>query len=195
MSADQIYAITGYAVTWDVDERGDIFDRHAFDPQMLAKFTGQGVLLVNHVVGHPLGRIVKSTVDWKGLLVTAEFNDSKIARLFKPLISKSLELKHEIGLSPGFRIVRSRKRADGTSEILEALLDEVSVIVGNMQPVNPRCHVTSSKSGVPPAKPVPAYRPTVEQFDARDVMQYQAKKRHWPPGMEIKDCSATAWVK
>ena len=199
MTTELRHSISGYAVVWsEANSKREVFEYGAFDRKMLRKFVDDGGrLLVNHRDNCPIGRVTSLIPDWKGIRMTAELDDSVLARAYWHTISEMLGFEETVGLSVQYFPLKSCERDDGFCEILTVdKLVEISVALGDCRAKRPQCFVTSSKSYYPAPKPTPrvrhrvctrsGYRPALEQFGTS--AEWEAKKRHWPPGMQVKYC-------
>ena len=195
--SDLRHSISGYAVVWsEANSKREVFEYGAFDKKMLRKFVDDGGrLLVNHRDNCPIGRITSLIPDWKGIRMTAELDDSVLARAYWDTISEMLGFEEKVGLSVQYFPLKSCERDDGFCEILAVdKLVEISVALGDCRAKRPLCFVTSSKSYYPAPKPAPkpsvtrsGYRPAVEYFDPAMA----ARAKYWPVGMAIKDCGGS----
>ena len=157
---------TGLASTFDgaPDRGGDVIARGAF-ARTVARLAADGVklpLLWNHDAADPIGWLESVTETEAGLEVEGQL----MMELRQAKIAHDLMKAGAAYLSIGYRVERSRDRADGAKVLEQIDLAEVSVVT---TPMNPAARVTAVKADI--------FESAV-QFEraARDVLGLSARE-------------------
>lgn len=113
----------GYANVGIVDDAGDLMK---FDKVDMRRYDKNPVLLYNHNRDLPIGRAIERRLEEKGLWIKGKISNSK-----DPFVSYIRDLVKEgilKTLSIGFRTKKEMMNKSGVNEIMEWILDEISVV-------------------------------------------------------------------
>lgn len=133
MAEEQYLGISGWASWFDIEDNdGHRVRREAFHQTLIDR--PYVSMLYNHDGNKVIGRWTKLEVKPTGLWVEGRIHDEDVAAL--------VERDFLLGLSIGYRRQSSTKHDDGTVDIHQLTLLEVSI---TPTPSNPRCLITNNK--------------------------------------------------
>lgn len=133
--------IAGYAARYgNLDRDGEIIDPGAFAGS-LDSFVERGFLSLAHRWDSGIGTIRRAREDNAGLWIEAEFHSDEESQRVRHRVVERLARGKKVGLSVGFRVLRSR-RVGGVPHIVAGELVEVAIVT---VPANPLAEVAQAK--------------------------------------------------
>jgi hypothetical protein len=172
--AEKKVYIEGWANKAIVDDGGDLMNFEGVD---LTRFVKNPIMLFNHDIDKPIGKIVEIDVTKDGMWVKAEVSSST-----DPFVSYVRDLVVEGTLktfSIGFQAKKeSSNRASGYNEIQEWRLNEISIVT---LPMNVEAEFSLTKE-LKQAKTLDEARMLVQKaMEGDPVKVTRSKKEHVPP--------------
>ncbi len=156
--------LTGYASVFGVVDRVNERTQPGAFSKSLPGFIQDGFLTWSHDWSQPVATVTDAVEDSTGLRVTAEFHGTEAGQSARQWAKERLARGKSVGLSIGYRTVRSELAEDKVTDLVELDLYEVAIVT---VPCLPAAQATSAKSGIDLDTHSETVLATVREFSGR----------------------------
>lgn len=156
--------LTGYASVFGVVDRVNERTRPGAFSNSLPGFVKDGFITWSHDWSQPVATVTDAVEDSTGLKITAEFHGTEAGQAARQWAKERLARGKSVGLSIGYRTLRSELADDMVTDLVELDLYEVAIVT---VPCLPAAQATSAKSGIDLDTHSETVLATVREFSGR----------------------------